>query len=158
MSSKNKNSPFTSNNEIKWHDLAVMAQAGDKKAYHLLLGELAVYIRNFLMPRLANPDWAEDITQEVLISVHKSLRTYSPDRPFIPWLMAIVNFRKADFLRTHYNRKRDMQTGLDNPEFQSSHVTSSEFSGELKDIEKILQDLPEKQRKIIELMKIQGFS
>ncbi|MCF8496702.1 MAG: sigma-70 family RNA polymerase sigma factor [Alphaproteobacteria bacterium] len=142
-----------------WSLLAAQAQNGDKTAYRRLLKEIAPFIRNSLFRGLVNPDWAEEIAQEVLISVHKSLNTYSPDQPFLPWLMAIVRFRRADFLRTHYRQRgEEGQASLEDPEFIRSHVTDSPLAGEYKDIEKALADLPVSQRRVLELMKIRGHS
>ena len=141
-----------------WTDYATKAQGGDKTAYNQLLREIAPYIKNYILRSLANPEWADDIVQEVLISVHKSLNTYSPDRPFKPWLMAIINFRRTDYLRKHYNSRQNMQTTLDDYDFQKMHVTNPEHAGEYKDVEAALQSLPENQRKVFEMIKIQGYS
>jgi len=107
---------------------------------------------------VVNPDWADDITQEVLISVHKSLKTFSGDRSFTPWLMAIINFRKTDFLRKHYSNRGDKQATMNDAEFLSSHVTNPTHAGEYKDIEAALETLPTKQRKVFEMMRIQGYT
>jgi RNA polymerase sigma-70 factor (ECF subfamily) len=141
-----------------WKDWAVAAQEGNKKAYNKLLTELSSFTRNYLLSRVANPEWAEDITQEVLISVHKSLKTYSGDRPFTPWLMAIISFRKTDFLRKHYSSRGDKQAPLEDAEFLNTHVTNPNRAGEYKDIEGALATLPEKQRKVFELIRIQGYT
>ncbi|MEZ5813401.1 MAG: RNA polymerase sigma factor [Alphaproteobacteria bacterium] len=141
-----------------WNEYAAQAQSGDKSAYNKLLREIAPFIRNYILKSLANPDWADDITQEVLISVHKSLSTYSPDRPFRPWLMAIVNFRRTDYLRKHYSARQNKQTTLEDFDFQKTHVTDSAHAGEYKDIEAALSTLPEKQRRVFEMIKIQGYT
>lgn len=154
---KPSNSNKASKGEI-WKDWATAAQEGNTAAYNHLLRDIAPFIRNYLVGGLANPDWADDITQEVLISVHKSLKTYSNERPFRPWLMAIVNFRRTDYLRKFYSSRSDKQTPLDDLDFQKSHVTNPTHAGEYKDIEKALETLPEKQRKVFELVKIQGFT
>ena len=141
-----------------WGVLAASAQQGDKRAYGQLLQEVGCFVRNYLVNGLAQSDWAEDITQEGLISVHKALATYSPDRPFKPWLMAIVHFRRTDFLRKHYRKKGDKQSSLDHPDFIKNHVTVPSHAGEYKDVETALYDLPEKQRIVFEMLKIQGYS
>ena len=144
--------------EEMWRQWAAQAQQGDKKAYNLLLRDVVPYIRNFIGPRLANPDWVDDITQDVLISVHKSLHTYSPERPFKPWLSAIISFRRTDFLRKHYNARQHKTTDIDDPAFVREHVTDPGFAGELKDVEEALAQFPEKQRRIFILMKVEGYT
>ena len=142
----------------KWKSLAVQAQEGNKRAYSQLLHEILPYIKNVIRGGLANPDWVEDIAQEVLISVHKSLNTYSPDRSFTPWLMAIINFRKTDFLRKHYRGKKTKESVAENTDIFDQNVTNPSFAGEWKDIETALQELPDNQRKIFEMMKLKGYS
>ena len=144
--------------EERWHDYAVKAQGGDKVAYNKLLNETSTFARNYILRSLANPEWADDIVQEILISVHKSLNTYSPDRPFRPWLMSIIHFRRADFLRKYYNARSNKQTTLDDFDFQKQHVTNPKHAGEYKDIEAALQSLPEDQRKVFEMIKVQGYT
>ena len=147
------------NQPDQWQEWAAAAQKGDKRAYAALLGELAPYIKNVIIKSLSNPDAAEDIAQEVLISVHKSLDTYSPDRPFKPWLMAIINFRRTDYLRKHYSQRQDKTTTTDeNFEFEASNVTIPNNAGELKDIEAALAQLPEQQQRIFRMIKIEGYT
>jgi len=142
----------------EWSLLAASAQQGDRWAYHRLLSEIAPYVRNVVVASLPSADAADDVSQEVLVSVHKSLKTYNPDKPFKPWLSAIINFRRTDYLRKHYAKRDDQKTSLDNPEYLSQNVTNSPLAGELKDIEGALLDLPEKQRQIFQMMKIEGYS
>ncbi|MDB2682649.1 RNA polymerase sigma factor [Alphaproteobacteria bacterium] len=141
-----------------WSDLAAKAQTGDKRAYEQLLKDILPFIQNVIRGRLANPDWVDDITQDALMSVHKSLKTYDPKMPFRPWLMAIVSFRRTDYLRKHYRTRDQKQLSSDMAEFQGSSVTNPTHAGEYKDIEAALGELPEKQRKIFQMVKIQGYS
>lgn len=143
----------------EWTDWAIAAQNGDKRAYNKLLSAIAPYIRNVIIKSLSNQDAAEDIMQEVLISVHKSLASYSPERPFKPWLMAIVNFRRTDYLRKHYAQRRDKTTTTDeNYEFEAANVTNPTHVGELKDIEAAMEGLSDDHRKIFKMIKIEGYT
>ncbi|MCB1557276.1 MAG: sigma-70 family RNA polymerase sigma factor [Alphaproteobacteria bacterium] len=141
-----------------WETLAVQAQKGDRRAYHALLRAITPYIYGVLTPALANPDWVDDIAQDVLLSVHKSLQTYRPDRPFKPWLAAIIGFRKTDFLRRHYAARQDRKTSLEDPAFMRAHVTDSPHAGEYKDVERVLAAIPEKSRRVFDLVKIKGYT
>lgn len=143
----------------QWQEWAGQAQQGDKRAYSSLLKALHPFVKNVVYKSLSNPDAAEDIAQEVLISIHKSLSTYTPDRPFKPWLMSIVNFRKMDYLRKYYAQRQDMtSTTEDNPEYMSENVTNMAHAGELKDIETALAKFPQTQQDIFRKIKIEGYT
>ena len=148
-----------SSDNADWEQLATASQKGDKRAYQTLLKEIAPYIRNIAYKSVSNAEAAEDIMQEVLISVHKSLSTYSADRPFKPWLLAILNFRRTDYLRKYYAKRQDKTTTTEeNYEFEAENVTNPDNIGELKDIENALSALPDKQREIFQLIKIEGYT
>jgi RNA polymerase sigma-70 factor (ECF subfamily) len=153
-----KNSPLPKPKSEIWQNLAILAQGGDRKAYNELLKQVSTFSRNFLIPRLANPEWAEDVTQDVLISVHKSFSTYDPKQNFRPWLMAIINFRKTDFLRKYYSSREHEKTTTDDANFLSQHVTNPTHQGEYKDVEKFMATLPAKQRIAFQRTKIEGYS
>lgn len=141
-----------------WREWAVKAQQGDKNAYGLLLRDIAPYIRNVVAPGLANQDWADDITQDVLLSVHKSLKTYDGSCDFTPWLHAVINFRKHDFLRSHYRLQKRKEQVEAQAETTRAYVTDTMRTGELRDMEKALDMLPDKQRRIFTLVKIKGYT
>lgn len=147
------------NQADQWQEWVIAAQGGDKRAYAQLLTALTPYIKNVIINSLSNQDAAEDIAQEVLISIHKSLSSYSPERPFKPWLMAIINFRRTDYLRKHYAQRRDKTTTTDeNYEFEAANVTNPTNAGELKDIEAALAKLPKQQQRIFRMIKIEGYT
>src|SRR5262245_53920017 len=79
------------------------AQRGDSRAYEELLRLLTKETRGFVGRRVGWADWAEDVAQEVLLTVHRARHTYDPARPFAPWFYAIVSSRLVDALRA---RKR----------------------------------------------------
>jgi len=142
-----------------WEELATLSQAGDKKAYHQLLSEIYPYISGVLGKSLSDYSSIDDIAQEVLISVHKALPTYSNDRPFKPWLLSIINFRKIDYLRRYYKKKEDKTSSIeDNLTFEAKNVTDFEHYGELKDVEQALDELSPQQQSIFTKIKIEGYT
>ncbi len=158
---KKRKSSFASNASqgvLQWEELAKLSQDGDKRAYTQLLSNIMPYIKIRLRSGFANPDWVEEVVQDVLISVHKSLSSYSADRPFKPWLNAIIHYRKADFLRKYYKNRDANQSSRDNAEIFGSNVTNYPLAGELKDIENALATLPAKQQELFKMVKIEGYS
>lgn len=146
-------------NSAEWSDLAAAAQQGDSRAYNRLLSEIAPYLRAILLRGLSDKGAVEDIVQEILISVHKSLRTYTPDRPFKPWLLAIANFRRTDYLRRHYAGNRQLQVPLEEADHvPAAAVTLSEGAGEYKDVQAALDSLPPRQRDVFTKLKIEGYT
>ncbi|HNS44504.1 MAG TPA: sigma-70 family RNA polymerase sigma factor [Alphaproteobacteria bacterium] len=143
--------------ELKWKLLASRAQKGDAAAYRDLLTGIVPLIRRAVTKSLPSPDLVDDVVQEVLISVHKALHTYDPDRPFLPWLMAIVSFRRTDFLRQHYASQKNRQVSIETVDVPD-YLNGGESEASFKDIEEALESLPEKQKRVVELLKIEGYS
>src|SRR3546814_11678098 len=84
------------------------AQDGDRTAYARLLGEVSPLLRQIVRRRYCflQPSDIEDIVQEILLSLHVARATYDPQRPFLPWLMALARNRMADGARCHARRSR----------------------------------------------------
>jgi RNA polymerase sigma-70 factor (ECF subfamily) len=73
-------------------------QAGDAGAFERLVQEYGDRIYRFAR-RLAGERWAEDIAQEVLVRVFRSVGSYRPAGRFESWLFTIANNLAIDFLR-----------------------------------------------------------
>jgi DNA-directed RNA polymerase specialized sigma24 family protein len=91
------------------HALAMQmraAQAGDAQAYAALLRTLTPKLREIIsnQRRFLQPSDIEDLVQDVLLSVHAVRATYDPQRPFMPWLLTIVQNRLADAARRYARR------------------------------------------------------
>src|SRR5215467_15937843 len=76
-------------------------QAGDRESYARLLHALIPLLRRAVRRQraLLKPQDAEDLVQDILLSLHQARRSYDPTRPFLPWLMAIVHNRVTDGAR-----------------------------------------------------------
>src|SRR5438552_15926162 len=79
------------------------AQSGDASAYAQLLEEIAPRIRCIVRAhwRFLGAVDVEDIVQDVLLSLHAVRGTYDPQRPFMPWLLAITRSRLTDGARRY---------------------------------------------------------
>lgn len=142
----------------QWSELMSCAQQGDNESYHELLEEIARVLRSYVANRLLRAgDQAEDLVQEILLTIHRVRHTYDPKRPFAPWMFAIAKHRLMDYFRKH-NRKYSKEVydeELLGIMIEQENELSSDLLGDLKEA---LQKLPQKQREVIELMKIKGYS
>ena len=131
------------------------AQKGDRLAYGQLLRETARLLRPFLSRRIGGAGEAEDVLQEILISIHKARHTYDGKRPYKPWAYAIAKFRLHDYLRMHY--ADPLRQAADISEMENilhGDVTESAISYE--SISGEVHKLPEKQAAILRLMHRDG--
>jgi len=137
--------------------LLVRGLAGDASAYHAFLKELAGYLRAFLRRRLVQmPDDVEDLVQESLLAVHNQRHTYDPRQPLTPWVYALARYKLVDLLR-----RRTRTDMLNDPLDEESLLfvaADSEASDARRDVAKLLNQLPERQRLPIVHMKLEGLS
>ena len=131
------------------------AQRGDQKAYAQLLDATARLLRPFLAKRINQPSEAEDVLQEILISIHKARHTYDGQRPYKPWVYAIARFRLNDYLRSHYSDRLIHAVELDEAlDTSTTDVTESGFTYE--SIKGAIDALPGKQPMILRLLHHEG--
>jgi RNA polymerase sigma-70 factor (ECF subfamily) len=128
---------------------------GDAAAHRHLLGALSGYLRAYFARRLGAGDAeVEDLVQETLLAVHLKRSSYDRALPFTPWVYAVARYKLVDYFRRSRRRAHipleDAGTllGEDDPEEGAVRT----------DLERLLGQLPERQRALVEEVKIQGFS
>lgn len=143
--------------ECDWSAMMARAQGGDRMAYSALLRNCTPYIRQIARRRISNPADVEDVVQDVLMAIHMARATYDPSRPFAPWLATIADRRVLDALRRLSRRSRREEAIR--PDHESSHVEEAVTypDGLLqRDIGRAIRDLPEGQKRAIELVNVRG--
>ena len=143
--------------ESQLQALLLSGLAGDAAAYREFLAALAVHIRGFLRRRLAQrPADVEDLLQEVLLAVHNARHTYQAQQPLTAWVQAIARYKLADHFRG-YARRDSLQDPLedDSDLFAASDEAPAEAS---RDLGKLLEQLPDRQRLPIVHVKLEGLS
>jgi RNA polymerase sigma-70 factor (ECF subfamily) len=151
------------NVQVNEAELAVLmraAQEGDSAAYGQLLCAVMPLVRRLAVRRWTGSDDAEDVVQDVLLSLHQVRHTYDPRRPFLPWLMAIARNRLADVQRRQVRRARGEVAVEVLPETISEEETK-ELIDRMADAEALTQalaQLPAGQRKAVELLRIKEMS
>ena len=135
----------------------IQGLGGDAGAYHdflkVLTGHLRAYFRRRLFQR---PDDVEDLVQETLLAVHNKRHTSDADQPLTAWIHAIARYKFIDLLRAHSARE-DLNDPLDDELLLFSEMTHDAFEAK-KDVEKLLMELPERQRLPIVHVKLEGLS
>ena len=142
-------------NQLK--DLMRQAQHGDHAAYSKLLHCITPLIRGFIFKRIDNKEDHDDILQEVLLGIHRASHIYNTDRPLTNWVFAIADHKLKDYLRTYYRKQSRQEINLESvKDFLAEPVTSGAPSHEK--LTELLDTLPEKQKRIVAMMKIDGYT
>ena len=146
--------------EAAWAQLMRSAQGGDTRCYDQLLRAVTPFIRSLSRRYCRNPDLAEDVVQDVLLTVHRIRHTWDPRRPFSPWLASIAARRGIDRIRRDSRIARFEVSDEAALETFAAPATNHD-SGALhavEAIEPLLAALPERQRLALEAVKIRGLS
>ncbi len=138
--------------------LMAKGQEGDEDAYNELFDRVKALLSVYLKKRIYRPEEVDDVLQEALLSIHRARESYDPARPFLPWMYAIAQRRVVDYVRQQGRRSvhEGPHTALD-PDDLAAAAPESDREQE-REIEVALNDLNKKQRRIIRLIKFEGWS
>lgn len=143
--------------EERLRSLFVRALDGDQAAYRAFLQDLSAHLRAFLRRRLTRaPDEVEDLVQETLLAVHNQRHTYAPGEPLTAWLHAIAKYKLIDLLRRRARRDLLHDPLDDAPELLAA--ADSDAAEARRDMAKLLESLPDRQRMPIVYVKLQGLA
>lgn len=134
------------------HKLVKSAQQGDQVAFGELYDHYLTKVYRRVYSLVPETD-VEDVTQEIFISVARSIGSFRGGSSFSTWLYRIVKRRVAD-----YYRKRERQ--VEQVELEKASQTPGEnplanAADELL-LQQALRALPESQREIILLRLAEG--
>ncbi|MVT81020.1 sigma-70 family RNA polymerase sigma factor [Pantoea agglomerans] len=138
--------PETDQRAQQWPALMARAQAGDRAAYNQLLKAMVPAIRALVCKKIRDEGLVEDVIQETLLAIHRVRHTYDPQRPILPWVAAIASARAIDALRDR-GRRQEVQ---DEEELQRQPAASAESSADTDILSGYLDNLPLRQREIVE--------
>lgn len=126
------------------------ALQGSKKAWLNLLKRYEQPIYNYGIRMTGNRDDAQDLMQEVFVSVFRNLSNYRGEGSFKGWLFKIAHYRCIEF----YRKKRPTQGLEDVPEIESEQMcpesSLSEGQGNRQLVD-AMQHLPLAQKAVVEL-------
>ncbi len=136
------------------------ASKGDAAEYEWLLRDIAAVLRITVRRRLSayglNPQEAEDVVQEVLLGIHQKRATWDESRPITPWVHAIARYKTVDATR-RLGRTRRLQVDLPFEDWVEGFADpDSPDSTRRLDAETLLATLPERQRRLVQALTVEG--
>ncbi|WP_122662403.1 sigma-70 family RNA polymerase sigma factor [Pseudomonas viridiflava] len=154
---RNTHSELLRRREKDLQALFLRGLEGDESAYRNFLAGLSTHLRGFLRGKLkGQPEDIEDLLQEVLLAVHNSRQTYRSEQPLTAWVFAIARYKLSDRFRARSRREVFHDSLEDAGELLAEpHLEPAQAS---RDLEKLLNELPDRQRLPIQLVKLEGLS
>ena len=148
--------------EELWAAAMRAERRGDAAAYEGLLADIAKTLRALIRGRLLrlgmNAHETEDILQDVLIGLHTVRHSWDANRPFLPWLHAIVRYKLSDAVR---RRRREARYRYDLTLEEWSYVPAATHEDPdlgLVDLNRHLGELSAGQREVVRSLALEGAS
>ncbi len=142
-------------------DLVRRAQEGDGEAFEHLVRLVYRQVFRWALVQTGDPDEADDVTQEVLVVLHRRLKTYSGGAKFTSWLFrvtrnaALQHGRKAARL-LRIRRKTQEVAVFENQADAKFAKLDSAHAVDL--VHRLFEELPLRQREVFDLADLQGYS
>lgn len=146
-------------------DLRARLAARDPLALEQVFEAYSPRIARFIRRLVGNEHLAEDLTQEVFLSLCKSLETYDPSRALLPWVLAVATNKVRDHWRSRPHQLALLEVEVpaaERPPFSALGHSLPELALEGRETSKLLaeavSELPESMRAVLVLRSYEGFS
>lgn len=144
--------------EAQLHAAWMQSLQGDPASYARALGLMSRLVRRFLRSRMpSHPHDVEDLVQETLMAIHQKRHTYQVDQPLTAWMYAIARYKWVDHWRAH-GRRTGLHEDIDDWSETLAVDSHEEASDAHKDLERMLSQLPARQREAIAHTRLLGLS
>ena len=121
-------------------------QKGNEMAFATLYSRHSPRVYGYLLKRLRDKAFADDVFQAVFLKIHQSRKSYDPSLLFGPWLFSVCKSVMIDSLR-----KRNRTLGMLD-DSHSGHIETFAAEAPIPSAAiPSLDDLPEVQRRAVEL-------
>jgi RNA polymerase sigma-70 factor (ECF subfamily) len=97
------------------HEVAGLVERaceGDVAAFERLIGQYQAKVYTFAFAFTGAPDLAEDLAQEALVKVYRSLASFRFQSAFSTWLYSIVKNTYLDAVKSRAGRERALEEPL----------------------------------------------
>ncbi|WP_125153968.1 RNA polymerase sigma factor [Clostridium rectalis] len=125
---------------------------GNIDGFNILVNKYEMSILKFVYNMVNNKETAEDITQEVFITIYNKLYLYKKQYKFSNWIFQIAKNKCIDYIRKY---KRVYESNIEDMNNMISKEPGPEQSIEFKEIketlEKFINSLEEVDKQIISL-------
>jgi len=165
---KNKISQMHQEQRRQDAELARLAARGDRQAFRLIVDPHAQRVRSLAWRMLGDPHEAEDLAQDVFVSVYNALDRFRADSQLSTWILRITRNHCINRIksrsRQHLGRQRLHQEIQIDTEISGSTKADNNPEGKLRRkqtqawVQQGIAALPPDQRMLVVLRDIEGLS
>src|ERR1700726_2803502 len=138
----------------EFEQLMARYQQADPGAVAVLVERLSPQLYRFFASQLGNRTDAEDMLQDTWLRIHRVRHTYRPSEPLLPWVYAIARRVRVDSYR-----KRERIASRETSAYVLSELPAhEEETSNLPLFEELVASLPESQREVLTMLKVNGLS
>ncbi len=129
-------------------------QAGELAAAEELVARVSPALYSFLRGPLATRRHSKDLLKQFWLEVHRARHTFRPEASVLPWLFAIARHIRRDAWRRGCKGEQ-LEVSFEDAAYQALAVPPSL---DFKDLLRLLERLPDSQRRAVVLLKLHGLS
>ena len=130
-------------------------QCGDFDAAAALIERVSPQLHRFFVGQLASRKDADDLLQETWLLIHKVRHTYRAGEPVMPWFCGIARHVRVN----HYRKTSRVALHEEQVETPSELPSPTpETPSRPAEMAELLAPLPESQREVILMLKVEGMS
>lgn len=141
--------------EVSLEKLLERYQQADAQATAELICRLSPDLLRFFLAQETTRTEAEDLLQNTWLRIHKVRHTYRTGAPVLPWVFAIAKHVRVDGYR---KRRRIQQYEVTTESLPESAPPRQSPRAETPTFESLIADLPESQREVLTMLKVNGLS
>jgi RNA polymerase sigma-70 factor (ECF subfamily) len=130
-------------------------QQADVPATNELIQRLSSDLLRFFLAQESSRAEAEDLLQNTWLRIHKARHTYRTGAPVLPWVFAIAKHVRVDGFR---KRRRIEQYEIATESSPEGSPSQEPPRAETPTFESLIADLPESQREVLTMLKVNGLS
>ena len=130
-------------NQLTDEELMKEYQAGNEAAFRTLYERHSARIYGFLLSRLSEKAFADDVFQATFLKLHQTRSRYDSSLPFLPWLFTVCRSVMIDSLR----KKERLLEEADSERVEQAPTPEAEIQPSLPSLDR----LPHNQRQALEL-------
>jgi RNA polymerase sigma-70 factor (ECF subfamily) len=133
-------------------------QAGDAEAFDLIVRRYMRSAYAVAFRVLGHREDAEDVVQEAFLAALANIGSFDISRRFGPWLYRIVVTRGLNFRKSRSRRATETLEDAGVASGDAGPAAAAERAGLRATVTTALSRLPERQRMVVQLFELDGFS